>query len=85
MLGQSDVGANRDLQMLCKKYKCPSLSRLCPVTAFNQWVDLAGLSTGPVFRKIDRWGHFADRGLGAASVIPLLRNVFTTADAESGR
>lgn len=68
-----------DRQMRGQVYKCPSLSRLCPVTAFNQWVSLSGLSTGPVFRKIDRWGHIAEDGLHPNSLIPLLRNLFTAA------
>ena len=68
-----------DRQMRGHVYKCPSLSRLCPVTAFNQWISLAGLRTGPVFRKIDRWGHIAEEGLHPNSLIPLLRNLFTAA------
>jgi len=68
-----------DRQMQGRVYKCPSLSRLCPVTAFNQWVALAGLTTGPVFRKINRWGQIADTGLVATSLIPVLRSLFTSA------
>ena len=48
--------------------------------AFNAWISLAGLTDGPVFRKIDRWGHVAEEGLHANSMIPLLRSLF----AESG-
>ena len=68
-----------DRQMQGRVYKCPALSRLCPVTAFNAWVNLAGLTEGPVFRKIDRWGHVADDSLHANSLIPLLRSLFTQA------
>ena len=64
-------------------YKCPALSRLCPVTAFNAWVSLTGLTAGPVFRKIDRWGHVAEEGLHANSLIPLLRSLFTEAGVDS--
>lgn len=48
-----------DRQLEGRVFKCPALSRLCPVTAFNAWIDLADLTEGPVFRKIDRWGHVA--------------------------
>ena len=68
-----------DRQMQGRVYKCPALSRLCPVTAFNAWIDLAGLTEGPVFRKISRWGHIADESLHANSLIPLLRSLFTEA------
>jgi len=68
-----------DRQMQGRVYKCPALSRLCPVSAFNAWVSLAGLAQGPVFRKIDRWGHVAEEGLHANSLIPLLRSLFTEA------
>lgn len=47
--------------------------------AFTDWTTLAGLSKGPVFRKIDRWGHVADEGLHPNSLIPLLRSLFTAA------
>ncbi len=69
-----------DRQRQGRVFRCPALSRLCPVTAFNAWIDLAGLTEGPVFRKIDRWGHVADESLHANSLIPLLRSVL----AESG-
>ena len=68
-----------DRQMQGRVYKCPALSRLCPVTAFNAWISVAGLNVGPVFRKIDRWGHIGDESLHANSLIPLLRGLFTEA------
>ena len=72
-----------DRQLQGRVFKCPALSRLCPVTAFNAWISLAGLTQGPVFRKIDRWGHIADDGLHANSLIPLLRSLFAEAGVES--
>ena len=72
-----------DRQLQGRVFKCPALSRLCPVTAFNAWIDLAGLTEGPVFRKIDRWGHVADESLHANSLIPLLRSLFGDAGVES--
>ncbi len=72
-----------DRQLQGRVFKCPALSRLCPVTAFNAWVSLAGLTEGPVFRKIDRWGHVADESLHANSLIPLLRSLFSEAGVES--
>lgn len=58
-------------------FKVPALSRFCPVKAYSVWVSLAQLESGPVFRAIDRWGHIADDGLKPASLVPLLRTIFT--------
>ena len=72
-----------DRQLQGRVFKCPALSRLCPVTAFNTWAGLAGLTAGPVFRKIDRWWNVADESLHADSLIPLLRSLFAEAGVES--
>ena len=68
-----------DRQLQGRVFKCPALSRLCPVIAFNAWVSLAGLTEGPVFRKINRWGHVAEDALHAHSLIALLRNLLSEA------
>ena len=72
-----------DRQLQGRVFKCPALSRLCAVTAFTTWIELAGLTEGPVFRKIDRWGRVADESLHPDSLIPLLRSLFTEAGVES--
>lgn len=72
-----------DRQLQGRVFRCPALSRLCPVTAYSAWIDLAGLTQGPVFRKIDRWGHVADEGLHGNSLIALLRSLFGEAGVEA--
>ena len=67
-----------DRNYVGREFKCPALSRLCPVTALSEWIYLAELHTGPVFRKIDRWGHLGEESLISTSVIPILRNLFTS-------
>lgn len=67
-----------DRNYVGREFKCPALSRLCPVTALSEWISLAELHTGPVFRKIDRWGHLGEDSLVSTSVIPILRNLFTS-------
>lgn len=62
-----------------QQYKAPALSRLCPVSAYQHWVDTACLSEGPVFRRIDRWGKVGSRALNPNSFITLLRNLFQEA------
>ncbi|MBI1174047.1 MAG: tyrosine-type recombinase/integrase [Sideroxydans sp.] len=66
-----------------RTFRCPALSRLCPVAAFEAWIAQSGLKKGPVFRKVDQWGHIAGGGLAANSLIPLLRRLFTEAGIEN--
>jgi integrase len=54
-------------------HKAPTLSRLCPVAAYEAWLAASGLTEGPVFRRIDRWSRIATDGLQASSIVPLLR------------
>jgi len=59
--------------------KAPALSRLCPVAAYQAWIEAAGLKNGAVFRRIDRWGHIGSAALHTNSFIPLLRELFQAA------
>lgn len=68
-----------DRQHSGTSFKAPALSRLCPVTAYSDWIALAHLTEGPVFRSIDRWGHIGNGGLHINSLVPLLRTLFTDA------
>lgn len=60
-------------------FKAPALSRLCPVSAYAAWIELARIEAGAVFRAIDRWGHVSDEGMHADSLVPLLRTMLTDA------
>ena len=60
-------------------FKAPALARLCPVAAYCAWMETAALTTGPVFRAIDRWGHISSESLHPNSFIPLLRGLFRDA------
>jgi len=60
-------------------FKAPALARLCPVDACSAWIALSGLTDGPLFRGIDRWGHVAANGLHINSFVPLLRSLFNDA------
>jgi integrase len=68
-----------DRQTLGKTYKCPSLSKLCPVAALAEWVAVAKLDHGPVYRGVDRWGHLSSKAMHPNSLIPLLRNMLSLA------
>ncbi|WP_348749641.1 site-specific integrase [Pseudomonas rhodesiae] len=68
-----------DRDNLGKTYHTPALLRLCPVQAYGDWLSVAALVRGPVFRGIDRWGNVGEEGLHPNSVIPLLRQVLERA------
>jgi integrase len=40
----------------------------CPVRSFRQWLDKAGITEGPVFRSVGRYGHVPRRGLHKNSI-----------------
>lgn len=68
-----------DREHLGSTFHTPALKRLCPVNAYVDWITVAGLASGPVFRKIDRWGNVGDQGLNPSSMIALLRNILEKA------
>lgn len=66
--------------------QAPALQTLCPVEACQTWLEASGLSAGPLFRAIDRWGNLSNEALHAGSIIPLLRELFARAQVpEPGR
>lgn len=72
-----------DRQFKGTSFKAPALSRLCPVTAYTDWIALTGLTSGAVFRSIDRWGRVGIDGLHPNSLVPMLRSLFTEAGIAS--
>lgn len=56
-----------------RRFKAPALQRMCPVSAYLDWLNVAQLNTGPVFRSINRWGRIADDGLHPASIISIIK------------
>ncbi|WP_081933692.1 site-specific integrase [Massilia sp. 9096] len=62
-----------------KTFKAPALRTLCPVEAYLAWIALAGITDGPVFRAVDRWGNVSEAGLHINSLVPVLRTLFHSA------
>jgi integrase len=60
-------------------YKVPALSRLCPVEAYQSWIEISARQQGPVFCGIDRWGLLGEEALHPNSIIPLLRTLMQRA------
>lgn len=64
-------------------FRVPALSRLCPVQAYQEWIEAAYITEGPVFRGIDRWGHVNNRPMHIDSLIPVLRSTLKLAGIDS--
>lgn len=59
-----------DQEAVGRKIGIPYGSRLesCPVRSFETWAEKSGITDGPVFRPIDRFGNMANTRLSAAAV-----------------
>nr|GEU29187.1 hypothetical protein [Tanacetum cinerariifolium] len=68
-----------DRQMKGGTFRAPALSRLCPVTAYQDWIAAARLDAGPVFGSVDRWGNIGDAALHIDSLVPMLRGILNGA------
>ena len=66
-----------------RSFHVPALSRLCPVSAYQDWVSQAHLEEGPVFSAINQWGHVSDKPLHPDSIIPIFRKTFAKAGLPS--
>lgn len=54
-------------------YKTPALKWLCPVNACHEWLMEMGLTEGPLFPSISRWGHLGNTCMHPNSFISVLR------------
>lgn len=72
-----------DRDVVGRGYRCPALSQLCPVAAYESWIAVSGCTEGPVFRKIDRWGKVWNKGIVPGSIVPWLRRLFKAAGVEA--
>lgn len=70
-LGHSKTDSSADGQ----KFTAPALRMLCPVEAYLDWIFESDIRTGPVFRKIDRWGNVGEQGIYTKSLGPLLNSM----------
>ena len=48
-------------------------------TQVEDWLALSKLTAGPLFRKVDRWGHLSEAELTPSSIIPILRRLLSQA------
>jgi len=68
-----------DRQSAGQRFRCPALTKLCPVSAVQRWQELSDLVDGPLFRRIDRWGRISPQALAPKAIVPWLRELFAAA------
>ncbi len=51
--------------------------KYCPVTTMRTWLQLSGLTSGPVFQPIDKYGRLGSGGLHTSNVYRLVREYAT--------
>ena len=59
-------------------------SARCPVTALRTWLDAAGITEGPVLRKVTRGNRVTDRPLHPESVNEIVQRAVARADIGPG-
>jgi hypothetical protein len=55
----------------------------CPKCALETWLQLAAITTGPLFRPIDRWGYVGDRALSSLGVARAVKPALTAIGLET--
>ncbi len=63
----------------------PALSRLCPVEAVEAWLTASKLCSGPLFRRVNRWGAPGQLPMNRKSIIPWLRSLLAEAGVSDAR
>jgi integrase len=46
---------------------------ICPVRAFDAWMDASGIKLGYIFRSISQWGALSEYGMNACSVADIIK------------
>ena len=57
----------------------------CPVQALAAWVSAAGITEGPIFRAVDRWGTVAPTALTAGAVADVVKRSAARAGLDPAR
>jgi hypothetical protein len=45
----------------------------CPVRALEAWIAAAGVTSDPIFRAVDRWGHVSDQAMTGQAVANVVK------------
>jgi len=55
----------------------------CPKCTLESWLQLAGITSGPIFRPIGRWGHVGTRALSSLGVARAVKRARTAIDVDT--
>src|SRR6476469_5278632 len=55
----------------------------CPKCALEAWLQLAGITTGPIFRPVDRWGHVGNHALSSLGVARAVKRALTALELDT--
>ena len=55
----------------------------CPECALEAWLQLAGITSGPIFRPVDRWGHVGNRALSSLGVARAVKRALTVLEVDT--
>lgn len=62
-----------------------SAPSLCAVRALRAWLDAAGITEGPIFRAVDRYGHVSKTRLSDRSVARIVQRAASAAGLDPSR
>jgi integrase len=62
-----------------------SAPALCAVRALRAWLDAAGITEGPIFRGVDRYGHVSKTRLSDRSVARVVQRAASAAGLDPSR
>lgn len=58
-----------------RTYEMDALRAYCPASAYIDWIQASGITSGLVFRSINRWGKLAESGIHKQSIAHILNRV----------
>ena len=68
-----------------RRLAVPKGRRLCPPSALRRWLDEASITTGPVFRPLDRHGHLSSKELSRHSIGAIVKQAAARAGLDAKR
>lgn len=76
---KTDQEGTQDIEKSIPKLK----SEMCPVDALREWLKIANIKDGAVFRKVDKWGHIRKVALTPQSVALIVKRSAEAAGIDS--
>jgi len=58
---------------------------LCPVAALRTWIKTAEITSGPLFRRVDRWGKVGKKALDAKEIARIVKRAAQAAGLDASK